>query len=112
MARIFSGRPLGHGLQVTAEPSSGSGRFFSDRQAHRSLCDPLDVSFARARWWAGCAVLAVVAGALVVLAAQRLQNTDTYFHLRFGHEFLTGGWSLRDPGSVSTLATAHWVPTQ
>ena len=56
-----------------------------------------------------------MAGAVVrltVLAAQPLDNLDTYFHLRFGHEFLTGHWSLRDPGSVSSFATADWVPTQ
>ena len=34
--------------------------------------------------------------------ASPLSNTDTYFHLRFGEEFLHG-WSLRHPGSVSTL---------
>src|SRR3569623_2218971 len=56
----------------------------------------------------------VLAGILVSLffnVAHRLTNTDTYFHLRFGHEFLAG-WSLRHPGSVSTFATADWVPTQ
>jgi hypothetical protein len=56
--------------------------------------------------------MAGVAVRLVMLAAQPLDNLDTYFHLRFGHEFLTGSWSLRHPGSVSTFATAHWVPTQ
>lgn len=40
-----------------------------------------------------------------------LTNFDTYFHLRFGHEFLED-WSLRHPGSVTTFATADWVPTQ
>jgi hypothetical protein len=40
-----------------------------------------------------------------------LSNTDTYFHLRFGWEFLHG-WSLRHPGSVSTFATRPWLPTQ
>jgi hypothetical protein len=44
-------------------------------------------------------------------AAAPLSNTDTYFHLRFGEEFL-GGWSLRHPGSVSTFATSSWLPTQ
>lgn len=56
----------------------------------------------------------MLAGILVSLffnVAHRLTNTDTYFHLRFGHEFLAG-WSLRHPGSVSTFATADWVPTQ
>ena len=49
---------------------------------------------------------------LVRLATVPLHNFDTYFHLRFGHEFLDGGWSLREPGSVSSFATADWVPTQ
>ena len=56
----------------------------------------------------------VLAGILVSLffnTAKPLTNTDTYFHLRFGHEFLDG-WSLRHPGSVSTFATNDWVPTQ
>jgi hypothetical protein len=56
-------------------------------------------------------VLVVVLTSLVVNSAQPLTNTDTYFHLRFGQEFL-GGWSLRHPGSVSTFATRSWVPTQ
>jgi hypothetical protein len=49
---------------------------------------------------------------LTVHAAQRLTNGDTYFHLRFGHEFLSGHWSLTDPGSVTTFGTNAWVPTQ
>jgi hypothetical protein len=56
-------------------------------------------------------VLAGILVSLVVNTARPLTNTDTYFHLRFGHEFLHG-WSLRHPGSVSTFATSHWVPTQ
>ncbi|HEY3527626.1 MAG TPA: hypothetical protein VGK78_00630 [Nocardioides sp.] len=44
-------------------------------------------------------------------AAAPLANSDTYFHLRFGEEFLDR-WSLRDPGSVSSFATASWLPTQ
>ena len=39
----------------------------------------------------------VVIGIFAVLtnhAKDPLSNTDTYFHLRFGHEFLTGNWSL------------------
>jgi hypothetical protein len=56
-------------------------------------------------------VLAGILVSLVANTARPLTNTDTYFHLRFGHEFLDG-WSLRHPGSVSTFATADWVPTQ
>ncbi|WP_244927524.1 hypothetical protein [Nocardioides sp. W7] len=56
-------------------------------------------------------LLLVVLAVLTVRAAEQLDNQDTYFHLRFGHELL-GEWSLRDPGSVSSFATADWVPTQ
>ena len=59
-----------------------------------------------------CLVMAGTFGVLVGLAALPLDNNDTYFHLRFGHEFLSGAWSIRDPGSVSSFATADWVPTQ
>src|SRR3954464_700576 len=55
-------------------------------------------------------VLAGILVSLLVNTAKPLTNTDTYFHLRFGHEFLHG-WSLRHPGSVSTFATNDWVPT-
>jgi hypothetical protein len=48
---------------------------------------------------------------LTLKASWPLSNFDTYFHLRFGYEFLHG-WSLRHPGEISTFGTAHWVPTQ
>ncbi len=57
----------------------------------------------------------IVIGMFAVLtnhAKDPLTNTDTYFHLRFGHEFLHGHWSLWDPGSVTTYGTNDWVPTQ
>jgi hypothetical protein len=50
--------------------------------------------------------------ALVKYATRPITNTDTYFHLRFGDEFLSGAWSLRDPGSVTPFATNEWLPTQ
>ncbi len=55
--------------------------------------------------------LGAVFAVLVRAASGPLTNNDTYFHLRFGREFLTS-WSIRDPGSVSTFANADWVPTQ
>jgi hypothetical protein len=64
-----------------------------------------------ARVWLPGLVLVGVVVAMVRLAARPLGNTDTYFHLRFGHEFLHG-WSLRDPGSVSSFASREWLPTQ
>src|SRR3954468_22258552 len=66
---------------------------------------------ARARTAFPWLVLVGILVSLLVNTARPLTNTDTYFHLRFGHEFLHG-WSLRHPGSVSTFATADWVPTQ
>ena len=58
----------------------------------------------------------VLLGGVVVFvirfAAVPPTNFDTYFHLRFGGEFLDGHWSLWNPGTVTKFATAHWVPTQ
>ncbi len=70
------------------------------------------MTFVRARHLVAYVAMAVVLGALVRRAALPLDNLDTYFHLRFGQEFLSGDWALRDPGSVTTRATADWVPTQ
>ncbi len=59
--------------------------------------------------------LVLTLGTLVAItwhAGQSLTNGDTYFHLRFGHEFLTGHWSLPHPGSVTSFGTNDWVPTQ
>ncbi len=67
---------------------------------------------AAVRWILPYAVLTGVLLLMVRLAAKPLDNTDTYFHLRFGHEFLTGSWELGRPGSVTGFATADWVPTQ
>lgn len=55
--------------------------------------------------------MALVVARIVVAAAGTPGNPDTYFHLRFGHEFLTD-WSPWSPGSVSDLNTRDWVPTQ
>ena len=55
-------------------------------------------------------VLGLVA-VLVSRATRPLTNDDTYFHLRFGQEFLDA-WSAREPGSVNSYGTADWVPTQ
>jgi hypothetical protein len=66
---------------------------------------------ARARTGVPLVILLVILTSLVVNCARPLSNTDTYFHLRFGEEFLNG-WSLRHPGSVSTFASRPWVPTQ
>ena len=64
-----------------------------------------------ARVWLPALTLLGVLVVAVTRAARPLTNPDTYFHLRFGAEFLAG-WSLRDPGSVSSSATRDWLPTQ
>lgn len=57
--------------------------------------------------------LSLMVGLLAVLTlyvATPLTNTDTFFHLRFGNEFLDG-WKPWNPGQVTTAGTADWVPT-
>jgi len=58
--------------------------------------------------------LVLLVGTYAVLlrtALSPVSNADTLFHVRIGHEFL-GDWSLGHPGSISSLATSTWVPTQ
>lgn len=65
--------------------------------------------------WLIYAPFAALAGIILVevrVASHRLTNLDTYFHLRFGREFLEGNWSIWHPGTGTPFATAHWVPTQ
>lgn len=49
--------------------------------------------------------------ALVRSAAVPISNADTFFHLRYGAEFLDG-WAPWSPGHVSTYGRQDWVPTQ
>lgn len=62
--------------------------------------------------WLPAALFGALVLFVVYTVAAPLNNMDTYFHLRFGEEFLDGHWSLRHPGSVSTFGTAPWIPTQ
>jgi hypothetical protein len=55
--------------------------------------------------------LLLVAARVTIRAAQPLDNADTWFHLRIGHE-LWGPWTLSHPGGLSRFATVPWVPTQ
>jgi len=57
------------------------------------------------------AVLCVLAGVAVRRGLAPLTNDDTFFHLRFGQEFLSG-WKPWDTGQVSSMGTRDWVPTQ
>ena len=60
---------------------------------------------------ASLAAVLLVMARVTMHAADALNNSDTWFHLRMGQEFLHG-WSLGDPGRLSRFATAPWVPTQ
>jgi hypothetical protein len=61
--------------------------------------------------WMPYILLAGLLLGLVRIGSAPVGNPDTFFHLRYGHEFLHG-WSLWDPGHVSTLGHRDWVPTQ
>ena len=65
--------------------------------------------------WLGAAPYVLLALVLLMWVkdiARPLTMPDTYFNLRYGHEFLAGHWSLTNPGSPTPFATAHWTPTQ
>lgn len=58
--------------------------------------------------------LFLVLGTFTVIVqkmAVPVSNSDTYFHLRLGREFL-GSWTARTPESVTSFATSDWTPTQ
>jgi hypothetical protein len=90
---------------LTPAPADGASAAPDDVPPQRTLLDRLRL----------VVPLIIVAGSLAALTkrdSEPLSNADTYFHLRFGHEFLDGTWSLRHPGSVTTFGTNDWVPTQ
>lgn len=58
------------------------------------------------------AVLALTVGLLLRNPSALLSDNDTYFHLRFGSEYLSGSWSIWAPGTPSAFSTAEWTPTQ
>ncbi len=55
--------------------------------------------------------LFVVMARVTLHAANPLDNSDTWFHLRIGRELL-GPWSLRHPGQLSSFGDVAWQPTQ
>jgi hypothetical protein len=87
--------PTGPPSESASEPAAGSGDLV-----------------ARVLRWLPAALFGSMLFFVVATVAAPLDNMDTYFHLRFGHEFLHGHWSLWHPGSVSTFGTAPWTPTQ
>jgi hypothetical protein len=67
---------------------------------------------ARVLGMAPYALLGMVLLVWVKVIARPLTMPDTFFNLRYGQEFLSGHWSLTNPGSPTSFATAHWTPTQ
>lgn len=55
--------------------------------------------------------LGLLMALVLVGAALRLVNRDTWFHLTLGQHFRTD-WSLTHPGALTPFATSAWVPTQ
>ncbi|TIC88695.1 hypothetical protein E8D34_03205 [Nocardioides sp. GY 10113] len=53
----------------------------------------------------------VLVAVLVGIRMSAFGSWDTYFHLRFGAEFL-GAWEIRSPGHVGPGQSASWIPTQ
>ncbi len=95
-------------VDVTQDPSAEGSPSTTEEAVRRPRRDLLSV----AGTIVALVVLLVSFALIVRHDAMRLSNSDTYFHLRFGHEFLQGHWSLSDPGSVTTFGTNDWVPTQ
>ena len=61
--------------------------------------------------WLPYVMLGVLLLAVVRWVAAPISNADTFFHLRYGREFLDG-WVPWDPGHVSTFGQRDWVPAQ
>ena len=64
------------------------------------------------RRWLPLTILVVAFTALARLAANPLDNPDTYFHLRIGDEFLHHGWKPWAPGHLTSFESNDWAPTQ
>lgn len=64
------------------------------------------------RVWLPILILSGAFAALVRKTAGALDNPDTYFHLRIGHEFLHSGWAPWAPGQLTSYGSASWAPTQ
>src|SRR6478672_10195736 len=96
-------------VQTHAAPDSGPRE--QETAAVPSPRSREDRLFGRVFTFASLATVLLVMGRVTKHAADPLDNTDMWFHLKLGHEFL-GGWSLRHPGQLSSFATSPWVPTQ
>ena len=98
-------------LQTQAAPDSDAQRTSGATAETPSNRPTEDRLFGRVFTFASLASVLLLMARVTKHAADPLDNSDTWFHLRLGHEFLSG-WSLRHPGQLSSFATSPWVPTQ
>lgn len=56
------------------------------------------------------AALAVLVATFARAAAEPISDPDAWWHLRVGHQFWSGQWSLWNTGPLSSFATEEWTP--
>jgi hypothetical protein len=54
--------------------------------------------------------MAVLMVKFTTVAAGPIKDPDAWWHLRVGHQFWSGAWTLRDTGPLSSFATEEWTP--
>lgn len=60
--------------------------------------------------WVPMAGLAVLFATFARAAAEPISDPDAWWHLRVGHQFWSGEWSLWRTGPLSSFATEEWTP--
>jgi hypothetical protein len=96
---------------VTVETAPAERAEESPAQGPAASTAPAPSPVRRVLDHAPLAILLLLMLLVTKVASKPLNNGDTWFHLRLGHE-LWGPWSLSHPGQPTRFATAHWVPTQ
>lgn len=71
---------------------------------------PSEASARHARIWVPLGLLTVLCVRFTVTAAGPIKDPDAWWHLRMGHEFWSGDWTLRETGPLSSFATEKWAP--
>lgn len=95
----------------TQAPGSSRAATASDATTAEREVSREDRLFGRVLSLVSLGTVLVLMARVTKHASDPLDNTDMWFHLKLGHEFL-GGWSLRHPGHLSSFATSPWTPTQ
>ncbi len=74
-----------------------------------STASPEQASNLLVRWTPLLLLSALFVG-LAKMASGPIKDPDAWWHLRVGHQFWSGDWSLRDTGPLSSFATEEWTP--